>query len=187
MKPHKFALAASIALLTLTVSQSAMALDGYQDRRGLFAGVGVGGGVGLVDVEGNESTGIDSGRKLGLHLNGMIGGGASDRLVIGGEGNWWARTAYIGDNALSHHHMSFNAVANFFILDGLFVEGGGGLARRLPGLARRHARAGRAAQRQGTARWGSTATLASSRLGARRAQWRTRCRSRPWASTSPWQ
>ncbi|MEC9400512.1 MAG: outer membrane beta-barrel protein [Myxococcota bacterium] len=128
MKPHKFALAASIALLTLTVSQSAMALDGYQDRRGLFAGVGVGGGVGLVDVEGNESTGIDSGRKLGLHLNGMIGGGASDRLVIGGEGNWWARTAYIGDNALSHHHMSFNAVANFFILDGLFVEGGGGLA-----------------------------------------------------------
>lgn len=128
MNPHKLAITASIMLLTLTLSQSAFALDGYQDRRGLFAGVGVGGGVGLVDVDTNASTGIDQGRKLGLHLNGMVGGGVTDWLVLGGEANWWARTAYIGDNALSHNHMSFNTVANLFLLEGLFIEGGGGLA-----------------------------------------------------------
>ena len=34
----------------LSVSAPAAALDGYEDRRGIFAGAGIGGGVGLVNT-----------------------------------------------------------------------------------------------------------------------------------------
>jgi hypothetical protein len=113
----------------LGTSTSAFALDGYQDRRGLFAGVGVGGGVGSVGVDqSDERTGIDRGRKAGLHLNAIFGGGATDRLVLGGEANLWQRTVVVNEDSLSHSHWSFNAVADLFVLDGIFVEVGGGLA-----------------------------------------------------------
>jgi len=115
------------ALTIMSISSSAFALDGYADRRGLFSGIGLGGGVGLVESE-NGSTGIDQGRKLGMHMSAIVGGGASEHIVVGGEANWWARTAQIGTRNLSHHHLSFNAIADVFILDGFYLEGGGGLA-----------------------------------------------------------
>ena len=127
-----FAIGATLTLsalfLTWTAS-SAFALDGYKDRRGLFGGLGLGGGVGLVDTErDDESTGIDQGRKLGLHLSGILGGGITQNLVFGGEANWWIRTVRINQSALQHHHMSFNGVLNFFLIEGIYLEGGVGLA-----------------------------------------------------------
>lgn len=118
----------SVILLT-TLSTQAMALDGYKDRRGIFGGLGIGGGVGLVESgDPNDETGIDQGRKLGLHLHGVLGGGVSDNLTFGAEGNWWIRTVQINDNSLEHHHMSFNGVANFYLIQGLYLSGGVGLA-----------------------------------------------------------
>ncbi len=124
---HRHAALCAALLLTFFAADAA-ALDGYQDRRGLFAGIGIGGGVGTAQTEANEDTGMESGRRLGLHLHGILGGGVSDNLTMGVEGNWWARTVRLGDNALDHHHLSFNAVANFFLIDGFYVQGGVGLA-----------------------------------------------------------
>ena len=128
MTYQNLATSCAAALLLLCVTQtSAMALDGYQDRRGLFTGVGVGGGVGMVESEDGQ-TGVDSGRKLGLHLSALVGGGVHERLTVAGEASWWARNVLLNDYVLNHHHLSFNALANLFLLEGIFLEGGGGLA-----------------------------------------------------------
>lgn len=122
-------LASLMAMMLLTLSADAFALDGYQDRRGLFTGIGIGGGIGLVEADNsNDITGIDSGRKLGLHLHAIVGGGATDNLIFGAEANWWIRTVQLNDNALSHHHMSFNGVLEYFLFDVFYLEGGVGLA-----------------------------------------------------------
>ena len=126
-RPHLGASLALTALLLLLTTSQAVALDGYEDRRGLFGGIGIGGGVGLVNSPEGE-TGIDSGRKVGMHLHGIIGGGARKDLVFGAEGNWWLRTVQLGDNALEHHHLSFNGVVNYFILDAFYLDGGVGMA-----------------------------------------------------------
>lgn len=126
-------LGALACLMTLgSFTADASALDGYQDRKGLFVGVGLGGGVSLVeaDPEG-DVTGIDQGRKVGMHLHGILGGGASDNLVFGAEGNLWARTVYIEgqeDRTLEHYHMSFGGVLDYFLFENFYVEGGVGLA-----------------------------------------------------------
>ncbi len=117
------------ALCIMGVSGQAFALDGYADRRGLFVGAGLGGGVGLVNAEAPEdSTGIDRGRKLGMHLSGIVGGGVSDNLVLGAEANWWARSVRVNDAQLEHNHSSFLALGDFFLVDGLYIEGGAGFA-----------------------------------------------------------
>ena len=129
-RSKRLILASTMALMLLTISTNAFALDGYQDRRGLFAGLGIGGGVGLVesDNESDTTTGLDNGRKLGMHLHAIIGGGVTDNLVFGGEANWWIRTVQLGDNKLSHNHMSFNGVLEYFLLDTIYLEVGAGLA-----------------------------------------------------------
>ena len=73
---------------------------------------------------------MDRGRKLGLHLNGALGGGVTRDLTVYGDVNWWARTVYINEDELelAHHHLSFNAVSQYFLFRGFFLEGGGGLA-----------------------------------------------------------
>ena len=123
---------ACASLLILTTTQ-AMALDGYQDRRGLFSGLSLGGGVGATVVDEDEgantpSTGLDNGRKLGLSLSAIAGGGITQDLTAGAEISWWLRTVELNNLDLSHHHLSFNAVGQYFLIDGFFVQGGGGLA-----------------------------------------------------------
>lgn len=122
---HCFAIAMCLTLFCS--STQAFALDGYEDRRGVMAGLTVGGGVGLVESE-EGLTGIDQGRKMGFHLSGMLGGGISDRLTVFGEANWWARSVQLGENKLASNHYSFMATSNLFLLEGIFVEAGAGLA-----------------------------------------------------------
>lgn len=120
---------AAVLLVGILASTHALALDGYEDRRGLFLGVGVGGGVGAASTSlDGEQTGLDDGRQLGLDLSATLGGGANEYLTLGGQGNWWIRTVQIGDRSLSHQHLNFLAAANFFVLEGLYAEGGVGLA-----------------------------------------------------------
>lgn len=119
---------ASLTLCTLcALSTQAMALDGYEDRRGFFGGLSVGGGVGLVESE-EGLTGIDQGRKLGFHMSAMLGSGITERLTVYGEGNWWARSVQLGENKLASNHYSFNASSNLFLIEGLFIGAGAGLA-----------------------------------------------------------
>lgn len=110
----------------------AMALDGYKDRKGLFTGAGIGGGVSLVEADPEDDiTGLDQGRKVGMHLHGIVGGGVKDNLVFGAEANWWARTVYIegkDERALEHHHLSFNGVLDFFLFENFYAEAGVGMA-----------------------------------------------------------
>ncbi len=126
-RPHNLLAMMTLTALLLGSASQAFALDGYEDRRGLLAGAAVGGGVGLVESE-EGLTGIDRGRKMGFHLAGMVGGGISERLTVFGEANWWARSVQLGENQLTSNHYSFNATGNLFLLDGIFLEGGAGLA-----------------------------------------------------------
>ncbi|QDG51458.1 porin family protein [Persicimonas caeni] len=113
----------------LMAASSAFALDGYAKRKGLFAGIGIGGGVGGVDLqEGEGQAGFEDGRLPGFHVNGMIGGGVNENIVLGTQFNWWGRTVTKGDDSWEHHHTSLLAAGDFFLINGLYLEVGGGLA-----------------------------------------------------------
>ncbi len=120
---------ACVVLFVLFWSSQAAALDAYKDRRGLFVGLGIGGGAGQVNTgKPNELTGFDDNYKLGLNVNGIIGGGWTRNVIFGSEFNWWIRNVQLGPHELEHQHMSFNAVTNIFLLGPLYVHAGGGLA-----------------------------------------------------------
>lgn len=117
------------ASLIVFTSAQAFALDGYKDRHGLFLGVGLGGGPGAVHVDDELlTTGLDDGSELGFHLHAIAGGGINQRITLGAELNTWIRTVAIQDLRLNHQHWSLNAAADFFIIDGLFLGAGAGLA-----------------------------------------------------------
>ncbi len=102
----------------------AMALDGYSDREGVFGGFGLGGGYGLF-ADGGDWT--DEGP--GLSAQAMIGGGVTERLLLGVEADWWSRTVRAGEaDRYGFYHSSIGGVANLFVLGGLHVDGGAGFA-----------------------------------------------------------
>lgn len=116
-----------IAFAIFFTTSTAWAIQGYKDRHGVFYGFGVGGGPGAVHID-NELSGLEGTGDLGLHLHGILGGGLSENLTFGAETNAWIRTVSVGSSSLNHQHWSFNAVGNLFVLEGLFLEGGLGLA-----------------------------------------------------------
>lgn len=122
-------IALCIATIILFSATSAWALDGYKDRHGLFAGGGIGGGPGSIVLDdGDVLSGLEGTGDLGLHLHGIVGGGVTDRLVMGAEINSWIRTVSVNNSSLNHQQWSANAVADFFLVHGLFIEAGLGLA-----------------------------------------------------------
>ena len=123
-------LAGCLSLLAITtLATPAFSLDGYKDRRGIFAGVNVGGGAGFAGIDtAGELTGLDENRQLGLHLGAEVGGGISEKLTAALEANWWIRTVTLGPRRLDHQHLSFLPVARYFIWDGFNVGAGAGLA-----------------------------------------------------------
>ncbi|MBA2665326.1 MAG: outer membrane beta-barrel protein [Bradymonadaceae bacterium] len=122
-------IALGLAAIVFAMSSQAAALDAYKDRRGLFVGLGVGGGAGSVSTDApGEFTGLDQNYELGLHLNGIVGGGWTRNIIFGAEFNWWIRNVQVGERQLDHQHMSFNAVTNVFLLGPLYLQAGAGLA-----------------------------------------------------------
>lgn len=118
-----------IASIILLFSAQAFALSGYKDRRGPFLGVGLGGGPGAVHVDDDQfSTGLDEGGQLGFHLQAIAGGGVNKYVTLGAELNSWIRTVAVQEARLNHQHWSLNAAADFFIIDGVFLGAGAGLA-----------------------------------------------------------
>lgn len=117
-----------VAAFLLSAS-TAHAIDGYKDRHGPFIGVGLGGGPGSVHVSDDRfESGLEDGGDLGLHLHAIVGGGVSDHILLGAELNSWIRTVAIHDTRLNHQHWSLNANGDFFLIDGLYVGAGLGLA-----------------------------------------------------------
>ncbi|MFP4599050.1 MAG: hypothetical protein ACLFVJ_12405 [Persicimonas sp.] len=118
-----------VAGLILTAASSAFALDGYADRKGIFAGLGFGGGIGGVDLQDGDGTaGFEEGRLPGLEFSGVLGGGLSENIVLGAQGNMWVRNVQKGSQTLAHRHSSLMAMGNFFLIEGLYVEAAAGLA-----------------------------------------------------------
>lgn len=126
------ALVGLIALsFILLASTSAFALDRYESREGVFGGVTAGGGVGkniFKEDEDNVFTGFEDSRLLGAYFGGIIGGGVNDNVLVGVGTDWWIRTAKRGSQSLKNNHGSIHALGNFFLIDGLYLEAGGGLA-----------------------------------------------------------
>lgn len=146
-------LAAVVAALILLSASSAWAIQGYKDRHGFFVGGGIGGGPGSVILDdGDVASGLEGTGDLGLHLNLIAGGGMTDNIVFGAEVNSWIRTVAINQNQLNHQQWSFNAVGDFFLVHGLFLEGGLGLAyaysdgQRADGTSHRYQEMGLAAK-----------------------------------------
>ena len=121
-------IAVTIAACFLLTASSAWAIDGYKDRHGFFFGGGIGGGPGSVHIDdGPYESGLERTGDLGLAPHIIVGGGARDNLVFGAEVNNWIRTVDLHGNTLNHQQWSFNAVSNFFLIHGLYIEGGLGL------------------------------------------------------------
>lgn len=128
----RLALATALTLAGLTLvaaPEEAHARDGYRWRKGPMFGLKVGGGIGGADLDvANELTGLEAKRQMGVLLGVNLGAGYNERLVLGAEGNLWARTVYLNDVELSHQQMSFLANGNLFLWDGIYADGGVGLA-----------------------------------------------------------
>ena len=115
----------------LLVSTSAFALDRYESREGVFGGVTAGGGVGKNIYKSDDDTvftGFEESRLLGAYVGGIIGGGINDNVLLGVGTDWWLRTAKKGSQSLKNNHGSIHAMGNFFLIEGLYLEAGGGLA-----------------------------------------------------------
>lgn len=111
------------AIFVITATSSAFALSGYADRKSTFFGLGVGGGFGQLAQDDS-----DSDREAGLHVNGMLGHGLSKNMIAGVQTNGWMRNVQIGDHTSFHQHWNFLAAGNFYLVEGLYLEAGTGLA-----------------------------------------------------------
>lgn len=106
-------MALGVLVLLCAVASPATALDAYQDRRGLFTGIGLGGGMAV--------QGGDPGGAFVLDL--QLGGGATKRLTLNLDLDIWAQ---VWDD---HHNWMITPgpEVNFFVTDGLFIRAGIGL------------------------------------------------------------
>jgi hypothetical protein len=108
-------LALPTVLLVLAIASPAAALDAHQDRRGLFSGVSLGGGV-AIEPEG--STGGE------ILLDVQLGGGATENLTVAFDLDVWFQ--------LLDDHQNWIIVPgpeiNFFVWEGLFFRVGFGMA-----------------------------------------------------------
>ncbi len=130
MQPSAFGrpLAAGLALLAgLAVWPSpAEALDAWRDRRGPFAGIGVGGGAGVSETDHDLR-----GERQGVGLFGMAraGGGITRRLTMDVSLGWMGRGFFFFVMSTTEIYMLVAAATNVFLTDEVFVRGGLGVAR----------------------------------------------------------
>ena len=124
---HNWRLVAVSVVFFSLIATDAFALDAYKDRRGIFFGLGLGGGIGAVANPPGEVTGIQDG-EMGLATQLTLGSGIWKSLTFGGQFNWWVRTVDVNDQSLVHHHLNFLATGSFFPLDFLYATAGFGMA-----------------------------------------------------------
>jgi hypothetical protein len=110
---NKFAFSTGVLLILLTWAASAAALDGYQDRKGVFGGFGLGGG-GV--FEGSNPGG-------GASIDFQIGGGATKNLTLCIDFDFWLHAM---DSNNKFVIVPGPEVTYFFGETGLFIRGGVG-------------------------------------------------------------
>lgn len=126
--PWLFAVVTAVVLTA--AGAPATALDGYEDRKRLFGAVGVGGGAGALRIVRGGADSLDSRRlQPGFHATAMLGGGITQRVLAAAEANWWFRNVNRGDDhRWATHQWSLLPVVNVFVVEGLHLDAGGGLA-----------------------------------------------------------
>lgn len=112
------------ALMIIGLAGEAFALDGYRDRRGIFYGLGIGGGANQFDTDGADN-------QLGFHIRGRVGGGINERVTLDGELGYRTESeesdGLSGELTVSRDFLSLYMGANFFVFDGLYLRAMGGL------------------------------------------------------------
>ncbi|MCA9539682.1 MAG: outer membrane beta-barrel protein, partial [Myxococcales bacterium] len=123
MNPRRL-LALLSALVVLGLAGQAFALDAYRDRRGMYYGLGIGGGANKFDTDKAEN-------RIGFHLRGRVGGGISQNLTLDGELGWRIESYEQGAADVTNQFLTLYVGANYFVTDGLYIRGMGGLAHLL--------------------------------------------------------
>ncbi|MCA9543088.1 MAG: outer membrane beta-barrel protein [Myxococcales bacterium] len=119
-------IAGLVALLLVGLAAPAWALDAYRDRRGLYYGLGIGGGNVTSKTDGSEGDGT-----LGFNIRGRLGGGVSQQLTLDGElGMNLHSEEFAGGAEVSRQLYTMYVGANFYPLKdtGLYLRGMGGMA-----------------------------------------------------------
>ncbi len=122
---HKAMSASLIAVMLVGFAAPAWALDAYRDRRGLFYGLGLGGG----NVTSETKTGEGDGT-LGFNIRGRIGGGVSQMLTLDAELGMNLHSEDFGnDVTVSRQLYTMYIGGNLFPIEnlGLYVRGMGGM------------------------------------------------------------
>lgn len=113
------------ALMVIGLAGEAFALDGWRDRKGIYYGLGLGGGSAQPDTDGADS-------RLGLHLRGRIGGGVNKHVALDGELGWRYQSTEedrgLSEVTITEQFVTLYVGGNFFVFDGLYIRAFGGLA-----------------------------------------------------------
>lgn len=118
-------------LLVLGTAGQAFALDGFRDRRGLFFGINLAGGAGQAMADGKKV----GDRSLGLTVGARVGGGVNERLTLdlSIDGFFLTRNQEFGPTGIEREVdttlLSGMIGGSFFLVDGFYVRGMGGLAQ----------------------------------------------------------
>ena len=116
----------TLALVILTWAAPAEAIDAWRDRRGLFAGLSFGGGQAASTFTNSDT---EDRTRMGLVFGGKIGGGITKWLTADLELLCWTRSEEVENTSTSSTHLSTFLAGNLFLLDGIYLKGGGGLAQ----------------------------------------------------------
>ena len=115
-------LASAAFLLVSLFASSAFALDGYRDRKGLYGGAMLMGSSSQADYA--NATG-----NLGLGISLRVGGGINSQLTLDLSVASRSGTATEGGADVTTTSSSMFLGANYFVNDGFYVRGMGGLAQ----------------------------------------------------------
>ena len=111
-----------VFLFVAGLFSQAYALDGYRDRKGLFTGLYLGGASAKADFAGAKS-------HIGYVLGGKIGGGVNQNLTLDGSLTMRLESYDEGTVAVSTRTTTMYLGINYFVKDGLYVRGMGGIAQ----------------------------------------------------------
>lgn len=109
-------------LIVLTLAGQAFALDAWRDRRGLLFGLGIGGGIGQVHADAGDG---DS--EVGVNFRARVGGGLNEKLTLDFDFGMHFQSGEVGPVDVSTQLTSGLVAANFFVMDGLYLRGMGGM------------------------------------------------------------
>ena len=113
--PILFAIALSLC------AGPALALDGYQKRKGIFYGLGFGGGHIKGDAEGSEG-------HIGYNFRARIGGGVNEQLTLDAELGFSNASYTQNDAKVEDSTRTIGVGANVFLGKDLYVRLQGGIA-----------------------------------------------------------